>query len=73
MSIWLHTAILATGFAATAAVGLASAALYEGVWPGVGAKADRLAIATSDTAYTTVETRSDGISELRRIPLGAEN
>lgn len=73
MSVLFQTAILATGLAATVAIGIASAAIHENASISVAAKADRLAVATSATVYATVETRGDGISELRRIPIGAGN
>ena len=66
MSIWLHTAILATGIVATVAI--ASASIVN-VAPLVAAKTDRLAVVDAKTGYVTVETRSDGTSELRRVPV----
>jgi len=66
MSIWLHTAILATGIVATVAI--ASASIVS-VAPHVAAKTDRLAMVDAKTAYVTVETRSDGTSELHRVPV----
>ena len=71
MSVLLQAAILATGLAATVAIGIASAAIQGNASMPVAAKADRLAVATSGTVYATVETRGDGMSELRRIPIGA--
>jgi hypothetical protein len=68
MSVWLHSAILATGIAATVAIASASIAT---VAPLVAAKADRLALVDAKTIYVTVETRSDGTSELRRMPADA--
>lgn len=73
MSIWLHTAVLATGLAATVAVALASASIYDGAWPRVGAKADRLAVADVRPGYVTVETRGVGVSELSRIQIDPAN
>ena len=73
MSVLLQAAILATGLAATVAIGIASAAIHENASMRVAAKADRLAVATSGTVYATFETRGDGVSELRRVPLGAGN
>lgn len=67
MSIWLHTAILATGIAATVAI--ASASILDAAH--VAAKGDRLAAADDGRAYVTVETRGDGVSELRRIQVDA--
>lgn len=72
MTLKLHSTILATSLAATLAVGLAGAAIVTEQQPVVAAKADRLPIAAtpaSDTAYVTVETRHDGVSDLQRIPL----
>ena len=67
MTTWFHTAILATSLAATLAIGLASAAIYEGT--GAAApKTDRLpVVADTHTAYVTVETRGAGVSVLNRI------
>lgn len=70
MSIWLHTAILATGIAATVAI--ASASILD-VAPRIAAKADRLAVTTAGRTYVTVETRGEGVSELRRVPIGSGN
>jgi hypothetical protein len=70
MSLWFHSTILATSLAATVAVGLASAAIYNEPLA-TAAKTDRLPIATTTTesAYLTVETRADGVSVLNRVPL----
>jgi hypothetical protein len=73
MSIWLHTAILATGLAATVAVGIASATIYENASNRVAAKADRLPVVGPQAAYVTVETRGDGVSELSRTPIDSGN
>ena len=62
-----HTAILTTSFAATIAVGLASAAIFTGDH-GAAAKSDRLPFVASDS-YRTVETRTNGMSVLERVPL----
>ena len=70
MSIWLHTAILAT--AITATVAIASASILD-VAPGIAAKTDRLAVVDDGRTYVTVETRADGVSELRRLPIDAGN
>jgi hypothetical protein len=67
MTTWFHSTIIATSLAACAAVGLASASIYSDTKTDVSAKTDRLSI-IADTAYHTVETRSDGISVLTRIP-----
>ena len=77
MSLWFHSTILATSLAATVAVGLASAAIYNES-SDVAAKADRLPIATMaeptpDASYVTVETREDGVSVLNRVPLSDVN
>ena len=66
MASWFHTAILATGFAATAAVGLASAAMLANI-NNVAAKSDRLTAVVDTKQYETIETRSDGVSVLTRI------
>jgi hypothetical protein len=71
MNVWIHSTILATSFAATIAVGIASAAIYDGFDQPVAAKADRLPVAAETSVqYTTVETRSDGMSVLERVPVG---
>lgn len=66
MATGFHTAVLATAFAATVAVGLASASM---VMQGDAApKADRLPVAYSNASYATVETRNDdGVSVLNSI------
>jgi hypothetical protein len=72
MTIKLHSTILATSLAATLAVGFASAAIIADRQPVVAPKGDRLpivAMAAPATDYVTVETRHDGVSELKRIPL----
>jgi hypothetical protein len=66
MASWFHAAILATGIAATAAVGFASAAMLANVNT-VAAKGDRLTAVVDASRYQTVETRSDGLSVLTRI------
>jgi tetrahydromethanopterin S-methyltransferase subunit D len=68
MTTWFHTAVLATSLAATLAIGLASAAIYEGNTAPAAPKTDRLPIvADSHAAYVTVETRGAGVSVLNRI------
>jgi hypothetical protein len=66
MASWFHATILATAFAATVAVGLASAAMLANTNP-VAAKGDRLSAIVDDRTYQTVETRSPGVSVLTRI------
>ena len=78
MTTWLHTAILATSLAATIAIGLASAAVYEGVPAAAAPKTDKLVVAaTSDrfaaAGFVTVETRGKGVSVLNRIPVSETN
>ena len=70
MTIWFHSTILATGLAATVAVGIAGAAVYNSIDIPVAPKADRLPVATPHiaTTYVTVETRSNGVSVLSRLP-----
>jgi hypothetical protein len=66
MASWLHTTVLATVLAATAAVGLASATMV--MQAGEAApKADRLPIVADADGYMTIETRQDGVSVLNRI------
>jgi hypothetical protein len=70
MTPWIHSAVLATSLAATAAIGLASAAIYADATQSAAAKADRLpVVASTDGAYLTIETRKDGVSVLSRIPV----
>jgi len=67
MTTWFHSTIIATSLAACAAVGFASASIYSDTKTNASTKTDRLSI-IADTSYHTVETRSDGISVLTRIP-----
>jgi hypothetical protein len=66
MASWLHTTVLATVIAATAAVGIASATLYINANT-PAPKADRLPVVADAEGYLTVETREDGVSILNRI------
>jgi len=68
MASWFHTTILATGFAATIAIGFASAAMLASNTT-VAAKADRLTLIVPQNQYETVETRSNGVSTLTRVQL----
>lgn len=70
MTLRFHALILMTVIAATAAVGFASAAILTDQ-PPAATKGDRLPVAQSADAgdYVTIETRGDGVSELKRIPL----
>jgi len=74
MNIWFHSTILATGLAATVAVGIAGAAVYNSIDIPVAPKADRLPVAAPPiaTTYVTVETRSDGLSVLARLPASVQ-
>ena len=65
MATWFHASILATVFAATVTVGLASAALLNA--GGASPKADRLPVVADATGYVTIETRHDGVSVLKRV------
>jgi hypothetical protein len=67
MASWFHATILATGLAATVAVGFASASMLNRTATAVAAKGDRLAAVVADKSYQTVETRSPGVSILTRI------
>jgi hypothetical protein len=72
MTVWFHSTILATGLAATVAVGIAGAAVYTGFEAPVAAKADRLPVAAAtagDKRFVTLETRGNGMSVLSRVPL----
>ena len=66
MATGFHAAILATAFAATVAVGFASASIY--MQDDAAPKADRLPVAVSDnTNYLTVGTPGDGITTLSKV------
>ena len=71
MGIRIHSLILATSFAATLAVGIASAAVFTGLDRGVAPKGDRLPVVetTASVDYVTVETREPGTSVLNRVPV----
>jgi hypothetical protein len=69
MASWLHTTILATSLAATVAVGIASAAILTNAQTGPVVKSDRLPIVADAQGYFTVETRTDGLSVLNRVPI----
>lgn len=71
MNVWFHSTILATGIAATVAVGIAGAAVYNTIDLPVAPKADRLPIAAPATSksFITVETRGNGVSVLSRLPV----
>jgi hypothetical protein len=72
MTLWFHSTILATSLAATVAVGLASAAIYQDASVNLAEKGDRLAVsAEAETAYVTIETRKAGVSVLNRVPVAA--
>lgn len=74
MTTWFHAAILATGVAATAAVGLASASAYKDEHFPLAHKTDRLVSmagngdSSSASNEVTIEKRIDGISILTRVP-----
>lgn len=69
MTTWLHSTILATAVVATAAIGIATAANLMPAG-GVAARSDRLSFAAdANTTYRTVETRSNGVSVLTRMPI----
>ena len=66
MASWLHTTVLATVLAATAAVGLASATMVMNANE-AAPRADRLPVIADAAGYVTIETRHDGVSVLNRI------
>jgi hypothetical protein len=74
MTVWFHSTIIATGLAATFAVGIAGAAVYNRFDVPVASKADRLPIAASASGrtYVTLETRANGMSVLSRVPVSLE-
>ena len=71
MTIWFHSTILATGLAATVAVGIAGAAVYNTRDLPLAPKADRLPVAApgGTKTFITVETRGDSVSVLSRLPV----
>ncbi len=74
MAVWFHSTIIATGLAATVAVGIAGAAVYNRFDVPVAPKADRLPIAAPATgkSYITLETRTNGASVLSRVPVSLQ-
>lgn len=74
MTIRIHSVILATSLAATVAVGLASAAVFDGIGAHVAPKADRLPVAGKavEANYVTIETRTPGTSVLTREPVAQD-
>ncbi len=69
MALRFHTAVLATSLAATAAVGIASAAIIVDIPEATAVKTDRMPVVVGKTAYLTIETRGHGVSVLKRIPI----
>jgi hypothetical protein len=71
MTVWFHSTIIATGLAATVAVGIAGAAVYNSFDVPVAAKADRMTVTTPNgsKSYLTLETRGSGVSVLSRVPV----
>jgi hypothetical protein len=72
MATWFQAAILAIGIAATAAVGMASAAMVANATTVANAsttapKGDRLAPPANAALYQTIEIRGAGISTLARV------
>ncbi len=65
----IHSTILATTLAATVAVGLAGASVYVHDNEAPAAKADRLPVIADANGYVTIETRGDGVSVLKRVPV----
>jgi hypothetical protein len=70
MASTFHAAILATVLVATAAVGIAGAALYAN-GNLAAPKADRLPVLANvdGDSWVTIETRHDGVSILKRVRL----
>ncbi len=64
-----HSTILATTLAATVAIGFASAAIYVRNDDAAAVKADRLPVIADANDYLTIETRGDGVSVLKRVPV----
>jgi hypothetical protein len=70
MTLWIHSTILAAALAASTAVGIAGASYVDAANEPAAKKADRLPLVEeSDASYVTIETRQDGVSVLKRIPL----
>jgi hypothetical protein len=71
MTQYFHAIVFATCLAATAAVGLASAATFHQP-AAVAPKSDRLASGGAEVGveYLIVETRKNGVSVLSRLTLG---
>ena len=73
MTVWFHSTIIATGLAATVAVGIAGAAVYNRFDVPVAPKADRLPVAApASKTYVTLETRAKGVSVLSRVPVSLQ-
>jgi hypothetical protein len=81
MTIRLHSVVLASVIAATAAVGIAGASVVQNIDEPAAPKGDRLDMANCQMAslaaaacpadahaYITVEERGDGVSTLIRVP-----
>jgi hypothetical protein len=66
MGPWFHTLILATGLAATVAIGFASASMFIG-GNAAAPRADRVRLVANANDYVTIETRRDGVSVLTRV------
>jgi len=65
-----RTALLATGLASALGVGLASATIHQSTEIAVAAKSDRLTVVADPRGdYVAIETRSEGVSILNRLPL----
>ena len=74
MRALFHSAILATSLLATGAIGIASAAIDDTADAPGAFKAGRLPIvASSGTAYETIETHTRDVSVLSRVPVGTAN
>ena len=71
MTVWFHSTIIATGLAATVAVGIAGAAVYNSFDVPVAPKADRMMVVTPNGSktYVTLETRGNNVSVLSRVPV----
>ena len=68
MTVWFHTTILATSLAATIAIGIASAAKYDGA-TNVAPKADMLPV-TSGAAPARATSRSRNAATASRCSHG---
>jgi hypothetical protein len=73
MNSKFRTALLAAGLAVALGAGLASAAIHPSTEIPVAAKSVRLPVVTNASDYLAIETRTDGVSVLNRLPRTSAN